>query len=117
MRYILKSCQMWVLIVLWCIFFIWISETWLDLINPDFTMNNILYEIWIFFCSISQSSRILKFYFELCCACEAANTFYVLVQHGKRWYEFNDRLVEQVREENIRTAAAYVLFYRRISDT
>ncbi|KMT11558.1 hypothetical protein BVRB_5g108750 [Beta vulgaris subsp. vulgaris] len=40
-----------------------------------------------------------------------------LVYHVKRWYEFNDRLVEQVREENIRTAAAYVLFYRRISDT
>ncbi|KAK9699246.1 hypothetical protein RND81_08G162500 [Saponaria officinalis] len=39
-----------------------------------------------------------------------------LVYHGSRWYEFNDSLVEPVRDEDVKTSAAYVLFYRRISD-
>ncbi|KAH9616498.1 hypothetical protein KSS87_021657 [Heliosperma pusillum] len=40
-----------------------------------------------------------------------------LVYHGSRWYEFNDSLVEPIREGDVKTSAAYVLFYRRISDT
>ncbi|KAL9230889.1 hypothetical protein vseg_006182 [Gypsophila vaccaria] len=38
-----------------------------------------------------------------------------LVYHGARWYEFNDSLVEPMREQDVKTSAAYVLFYRRIS--
>ncbi|XP_057506686.1 ubiquitin carboxyl-terminal hydrolase 8-like [Actinidia eriantha] len=39
------------------------------------------------------------------------------VQHGRdRWYEFDDRYVSLVDEDQIKTSAAYVLFYRRIAD-
>ncbi|XP_057523844.1 ubiquitin carboxyl-terminal hydrolase 8-like isoform X2 [Amaranthus tricolor] len=40
-----------------------------------------------------------------------------LIYHGKSWYEFNDSLVEPLKEEDVKTSAAYVLFYRRISGT
>ncbi|WOG98248.1 hypothetical protein DCAR_0417589 [Daucus carota subsp. sativus] len=37
------------------------------------------------------------------------------VQHGQnQWYEFDDSHVSPVAEEQIKTSAAYVLFYRRI---
>ncbi|KAI7993117.1 Ubiquitin carboxyl-terminal hydrolase 8 [Camellia lanceoleosa] len=39
------------------------------------------------------------------------------VQLGRdRWYEFDDSLVSPASEEQIKTSAAYVLFYRRIPD-
>ncbi|XP_074281691.1 ubiquitin carboxyl-terminal hydrolase 8-like [Silene latifolia] len=40
-----------------------------------------------------------------------------LAYHGSRWYEFNDSLVEPIKVEDVKSSAAYVLFYRRISDT
>lgn len=40
------------------------------------------------------------------------------IQHGhNRWYEFDDSNVFHISEEQIKTSSAYVLFYRRISDT
>ncbi|CAK7342097.1 unnamed protein product [Dovyalis caffra] len=33
----------------------------------------------------------------------------------RRWYEFNDSRVSPVREDDIKTSAAYVLFYRRVA--
>ncbi|KAL3532190.1 hypothetical protein ACH5RR_005711 [Cinchona calisaya] len=40
------------------------------------------------------------------------------VQHGRsRWYEFDDSNVFHISEEQIKASSAYVLFYRRISDT
>ncbi|XP_027067090.2 ubiquitin carboxyl-terminal hydrolase 8 isoform X2 [Coffea arabica] len=40
------------------------------------------------------------------------------IQHGQnRWYEFDDSNVFHISEEQIKTSSAYVLFYRRISDT
>uniref|UniRef100_A0A5B7BYP1 Ubiquitin carboxyl-terminal hydrolase n=1 Tax=Davidia involucrata TaxID=16924 RepID=A0A5B7BYP1_DAVIN len=39
------------------------------------------------------------------------------VQHGRnRWYEFDDSHVLPVSEDQIKTSAAYVLFYRRVSN-
>jgi ubiquitin carboxyl-terminal hydrolase 15 len=40
------------------------------------------------------------------------------VQHeGKtRWYDFDDRHVGPIGEDNIKTSAAYVLFYKRIQN-
>lgn len=49
--------------------------------------------------------------------CMGGGHYTALVSHGNRWYEFNDSLVEPVREKDVKTSAAYVLFYRRISDT
>ncbi|KAH9737876.1 ubiquitin carboxyl-terminal hydrolase 8 [Citrus sinensis] len=34
----------------------------------------------------------------------------------KRWFEFDDDRVYPVSEDNIKTSAAYVLFYKRVSD-
>ncbi|XP_021892460.1 ubiquitin carboxyl-terminal hydrolase 8-like isoform X2 [Carica papaya] len=34
-----------------------------------------------------------------------------------RWYEFDDESVSPISEDDIKTSAAYVLFYRRIPDT
>ncbi|KAJ9554852.1 hypothetical protein OSB04_009466 [Centaurea solstitialis] len=36
------------------------------------------------------------------------------VQCGQQWYEFNDSQVFPISEDQIKTSAAYVLFYRRI---
>lgn len=39
------------------------------------------------------------------------------VQHGRdRWYEFDDSHVSPIGEHQIKSSAAYVLFYRRIAD-
>ncbi|KAJ4971619.1 hypothetical protein NE237_004718 [Protea cynaroides] len=39
------------------------------------------------------------------------------VHHGgKQWYEFDDSHVFPVSEDKIKTSAAYVLFYRRVTD-
>ncbi|GAB2272615.1 hypothetical protein Dimus_007437 [Dionaea muscipula] len=38
-----------------------------------------------------------------------------LVSHGNRWYEFDDSSVSPISEDKIKTSAAYVLFYRRVS--
>ncbi|KAI3523118.1 hypothetical protein L1887_01175 [Cichorium endivia] len=35
-------------------------------------------------------------------------------QCGEEWYEFNDSQVYPIREDQIKTSAAYVLFYKRI---
>ncbi|XP_076952933.1 ubiquitin carboxyl-terminal hydrolase 8-like [Bidens hawaiensis] len=35
-------------------------------------------------------------------------------QHGGQWYEFNDNQVSPISEDQIKTADAYVLFYKRI---
>ncbi|XP_076908223.1 ubiquitin carboxyl-terminal hydrolase 8-like [Bidens hawaiensis] len=35
-------------------------------------------------------------------------------QRGGRWYEFNDNQVSPISEDQIKTADAYVLFYKRI---
>ncbi|KAJ4978971.1 hypothetical protein NE237_009751 [Protea cynaroides] len=37
-------------------------------------------------------------------------------QGGNQWYEFDDSHVFPVSEDKIRTSAAYVLFYRRVTD-
>lgn len=40
------------------------------------------------------------------------------VHHGGgRWYDFDDSNVYPINEEKIKTSAAYVLFYRRVSDS
>ncbi|XP_078162483.1 ubiquitin-specific protease 8 isoform X2 [Carex rostrata] len=44
-------------------------------------------------------------------------TAYVFHDREKRWYDFDDRCVSVVQEDNIKTAAAYVLFYRRVDPT
>ncbi|PKA52294.1 Ubiquitin carboxyl-terminal hydrolase 8 [Apostasia shenzhenica] len=41
-------------------------------------------------------------------------TAYVYHEAEDRWYEFDDRHVYPVSEDNVRTSAAYVLFYKRI---
>lgn len=41
----------------------------------------------------------------------------ISVQLGhKRWFEFDDDRVYPVSEDRIKTSAAYVLFYKRVSD-
>ncbi|KAJ1702668.1 hypothetical protein LUZ63_002447 [Rhynchospora breviuscula] len=44
-------------------------------------------------------------------------TAYVYHDRGNRWYDFDDQCVTAVPEDNIKTAAAYVLFYRRVDPT
>ncbi|XP_021771249.1 ubiquitin carboxyl-terminal hydrolase 8-like isoform X1 [Chenopodium quinoa] len=48
--------------------------------------------------------------------CMGGGHYTALVYHGNRWYEFNDGSVKPGREDDIKTSAAYVLFYRRIAD-
>lgn len=33
---------------------------------------------------------------------------------GEEWYEFNDSQVYPISEDQIKTSAAYVLFYKRV---
>jgi hypothetical protein len=43
--------------------------------------------------------------------------FFFCLQHEgkKKWYDFDDRCVQGLeKEDNIKTSAAYVLFYRRV---
>ncbi|KAG1333901.1 Ubiquitin carboxyl-terminal hydrolase 8 [Cocos nucifera] len=41
-------------------------------------------------------------------------TAYVYHEREERWYDFDDRHVLPVSEDNVKSSAAYVLFYRRI---
>ncbi|KAK9161091.1 hypothetical protein Syun_007432 [Stephania yunnanensis] len=41
-------------------------------------------------------------------------TAYVKLVEGNRWYDFDDANVHSISEDDIRTRAAYVLFYRRV---
>ncbi|KAI6696549.1 hypothetical protein NL676_016668 [Syzygium grande] len=69
--------------------------------------------------------EILKFSFLLSLVLYAISNHYgglggghytAFVYHGhNRWYEFDDERVFPINEEGIKTSAAYVLFYRRVS--
>ena len=56
--------------------------------------------------------------YDLCCVCNHSGTaefghYYAYCREGDRWYEYNDEMVHEIPKEVIRSANAYLLFYRR----
>jgi ubiquitin carboxyl-terminal hydrolase 4/11/15 len=43
--------------------------------------------------------------------------FLVQLLDENRWYNFDDSHVSAINEEDVKSGAAYVLFYRRVSQT
>ena len=40
----------------------------------------------------------------------------LFMQHGGKWYDFDDDRVIPVSEDVVKSSAAYVLFYKRIAE-
>ena len=56
--------------------------------------------------------------YDLCCVCNHSGTaefghYYAYCREGDRWYEYNDERVHEIPREVIRSANAYLLFYRK----
>jgi ubiquitin C-terminal hydrolase len=60
---------------------------------------------------------LCMFYILDCVLSEIPNCFFHLqLVEGGNWYHFDDSHVSLVNEDEIRTSAAYVLFYGRVGD-
>ncbi|CBI39133.3 unnamed protein product, partial [Vitis vinifera] len=72
---------------------------------------------------IAQKNSHLSNHYKLYAICNhyggmGSGHYTAFVRHGgNQWYEFDDSRVSPIGEDEIKTSAAYVLFYQRIPDT
>lgn len=72
---------------------------------------------------IAQKNSHLSNHYNLYAICNhdggmGSGHYTAFVRHGgNQWYEFDDSRVSPIGEDEIKTSAAYVLFYQRIPDT
>ncbi|KAL3536010.1 hypothetical protein ACH5RR_004471 [Cinchona calisaya] len=88
-------------------------ETFVDFPIDDFDISNYMVHK-----NSQVSHRYMLYAISNHLGCMGSGHYTAFIRHGQsRWYEFDDSNVFHVSEKQIKKSSAYVLFYRRISDT
>ncbi|KAK6942516.1 Peptidase C19, ubiquitin carboxyl-terminal hydrolase [Dillenia turbinata] len=83
----------------------------------DFPIDNLDFSTYIAHKNDQFSKRYMLYAISNHYGSLGGGHYTAFVKHGRdQWYEFDDSSVHPVREDNIKTSAAYVLFYKRIPD-